>query len=93
MVIYGSLTTDPMRLDLRRLIAARRSVQGFWLGYWMRQRNIPQALKLFRQVGQLISDGVLATETGPTFPMDQVAEAVRQAEVSGKPGKVLLTIS
>jgi NADPH:quinone reductase-like Zn-dependent oxidoreductase len=93
MVVYGTLSREPIRIDPRRMIAAKRLVRGFWLGHWMRERSIPTSLLLFREVGRLIRDGVLATEVGATFPLERIVEAVGEAEKVGKAGKVLLRIS
>jgi NADPH:quinone reductase-like Zn-dependent oxidoreductase len=90
MLVYGTLTGEPLRIDSRRMIAGKRVVRGFWLGHWMLTRSIPQSLALFKQIGNLIRDGILSTEVGAQVPFDQIAEAVRQAEVVGKQGKVLL---
>ena len=92
MIVYGSLSGEPLRIDPRRMIAGDRVVRSFWLGHWMRQRRIPALLALFRAIARLIRAGVLATEPGPRFPLEQVAYAVRQAEAVGKSGKVLLTL-
>jgi NADPH2:quinone reductase len=90
MICFGSLTGEPIRIDPRRMISADRVVRGFWLGHWMRQQSIPASLRLFAEVARLIRSGVLATEVGPTFPLDRIADAVRQAEAVGRAGKVLL---
>lgn len=90
MLVYGTLTGEPLRIDSRRMIAGKRVVRGFWLGHWMQTRSIPQSLTLFKQIGQLIRDGILSTEVGAQVPFTQIEEAVRQAEVVGKQGKVLL---
>jgi NADPH:quinone reductase-like Zn-dependent oxidoreductase len=92
MLLYGSLTGEPIRIEPRRMISGRRVVEGFWLGHWVRARSIPQSLRLFREIAGLIRSGVLATETGPAFPMDRIVEAARAAEEVGKKGKVLLQI-
>ena len=90
MVVYGSLSEEPIQVENRRLIAGRATLEGFWLGHFMRGLTIPQALGFFRQIGGLIRTGVLASEIGPSFPPERVAEAVAAAEASGKAGKVLL---
>src|SRR5690349_6517367 len=90
MVVYGTLATGPIRIDPRLMIAGKRVVEGFWLGHWMRQRSIPGALRLFHEIAQLIREGVLATEVGASFPLDAIGDAVREAEVVGRRGKVLL---
>jgi NADPH:quinone reductase-like Zn-dependent oxidoreductase len=92
LVLYGTLSGEPIRIDPRRMIAADRVVRGFWLGHWMRQRSIPSALLLFRELARLIRNGVLATEVGATFPLDAVGEAAKVAEAVGRRGKVMLRI-
>ena len=47
---------------------------------------------LFREIAALIRSGVLATELGPSFPLEAIGEAVREAEAVGRRGKVLLKI-
>jgi NADPH:quinone reductase-like Zn-dependent oxidoreductase len=92
LLVYGSLSNEPLRIETRLMIAGKRVVEGFWLGHWMRERSIPAALKLFHDIAALIRTGVLATELGPSFPLDAIVDAVREAEVVGRRGKVLLKI-
>ena len=92
MLVYGTLSNEPIRIDSRRMIAGKRVVEGFWLGHWMRDRSIPAALLLFREIGRQIRSGVLATEVGAHVPLDSVVDAAREAEIPGKRGKVLLKI-
>ncbi len=92
MLVYGTLSGEPLRIDPRRMIAGKRVVEGFWLGHWMRGRSIPASLLLFREIAQQIRTGVLATEVGGRFPLDAFADATREAEAVGKRGKVLLAI-
>jgi NADPH:quinone reductase-like Zn-dependent oxidoreductase len=88
MICYGSLTGEPIRVDPRRMISADRVLRGFWLGHWMRRQSIPASLRLFGQVASLIREGVLATDVGPSFGLEALAEAVRAAEAVGRRGKV-----
>ena len=92
MLVYGTLSGEPIQIDPRLMIAGKRVVEGFWLGHWMRERSIPAALKLFHEITALMRSGVLATETGPSIAMEGIGEAVRAAEAVGRQGKVLLTI-
>jgi hypothetical protein len=50
-------------------------------------------LRLFRRVLRLMRAGVLTTEVGPSYPLEQVAEAVRKAEAPARKGKVLLRMT
>jgi NADPH:quinone reductase-like Zn-dependent oxidoreductase len=90
MLVYGTLSGEPLRIDPRKMIAGRRVVEGFWLGHWMRGRSIPAALRLFREIAHLIRAGVLETEIGRTYPLDAIGDAVRDADAIGRGGKVLL---
>jgi NADPH:quinone reductase len=92
MLVFGTLSQEPLRIDPRLMIAGKRVVEGFWLGHWMRERSIPSALLLFREIARLMRAGILATDVGATFPLEQIAEAARMAESVGHRGKVLLRI-
>ncbi len=92
LLLYGTLSNEPIEIEPRLMIAGKRVVEGFWLGHWMRQQSIPAALKLFHDITGLIRKGVLATEIGAKFPLNAIGDAVREAEAVGRKGKVLLTI-
>ncbi|WZO99560.1 zinc-dependent alcohol dehydrogenase family protein [Isosphaeraceae bacterium EP7] len=91
MLVYGTLSYEPLTLRTRSLIAGKR-IEGFYLGHFMLGRSILKNIKMFREIGGLIREGVLESEPGESFPLDRIAEAVRASEVVGKKGKVLLTI-
>ena len=92
-VLYGLLSGEPVTLDPRFLITGSKSVQGFWLGDWAKARPLLKKLRLIRQIRRLMRTGVLGSEIGSSYPLDRVAEAVRQAAAPGKGGKVLLRIA
>jgi len=92
LLVYGSLSNEPIQVQSRRLISGRR-IQGFWLGKWMRDRPKLAALPLFREIANLIRQGVLATEVGDTFGLDRIAEAVQAAERPGRNGKTYLKLT
>jgi NADPH:quinone reductase-like Zn-dependent oxidoreductase len=92
MVVYGTLSGEPIKVEPRDLISGRKTLEGFWLGHWMRDRSIPASLLLFREIASLIRQGVLASDVGPTYVLDEIHEAVRQAEAVGRGGKVLLRL-
>jgi NADPH:quinone reductase-like Zn-dependent oxidoreductase len=92
MLVYGTLSQEPLRIDPRLMIAGKRVIEGFWLGHWSRERSIPALLRLFREITHLMRSGVLTTEVGRQYPLDAIADAVREAEAVGRGGKVLLKI-
>jgi NADPH:quinone reductase-like Zn-dependent oxidoreductase len=93
LVVYGTLSGEPIQVDPRHLISGRKVVEGFWLGHWMRERSIASALLLFREIASLIRQGVLSSEIGPAFGLDEIRQAARQAESVARGGKVLLNLS
>ena len=92
LVIYGTLSGEPIQIDPRHLISGRKVVEGFWLGHWMRDRSIPSALLLFREIASLIRQGVLSSHIGQSFDLDRIREAARQADTIARGGKVLLRL-
>ncbi len=92
LVVYGALSGDALFIHPRVLLTNHKTVEGFWLSEWATRQSVVTMLRTFHEVAGLIRDGVLATEVGPAFPLDQVREAARQAEQPGRAGKVLLRI-
>jgi NADPH:quinone reductase-like Zn-dependent oxidoreductase len=90
MLVYGTLSGEPIALEPRTLMAGQKSVAGFWLSEWVRGQGVLGMLKLFRQIKRLMRAGVLTSTVAASFPLDRIDEAVRLAEAPGRPGKVLL---
>jgi NADPH2:quinone reductase len=92
VLLYGTLSGEPIEVDPRLVISGPRSVEGFWLGHWMRARSIPSALLLFREIAALIRAGVLRSEIGQVYPLSEIKEGAREAGTIGRQGKVLLRL-
>jgi NADPH:quinone reductase-like Zn-dependent oxidoreductase len=100
MLVYGSLTGEPIRVgeDPRDILAGRRSLEVFWLGYWLPKldesgfypQGSPAGLQLVQDIEALMRDDVLVTSPGNTYSLDEIGIAVAQAESEGRHGKVLL---
>lgn len=92
MLVYGTLSEKPLEVHPRMLMVGENRVEGFWLSLWVQRQGILTMLGLFRRLGKLIRAGVLSSEVGETFGMQDVKEAVRQANVPGRQGKVILRL-
>jgi NADPH:quinone reductase-like Zn-dependent oxidoreductase len=92
MLVFGTLSNEPLSLSPRELIARDATVSGFWLGNWMMQQKLLGKLKLIRTLTGLILDGVLVSDVGESFPLEGIADAVRSAEQTARKGKTLLRI-
>ncbi len=92
LVLYGTLSDQPITVDPRLVISGPRTVEGFWLGHWMRAQSIPASLLLFREIAALIRQGTLRSEIGRTYPLDEIHQALQEADAVGRKGKVLLRL-
>ena len=93
MLVYGSLTGEPIRVgeDPRYILAGRRILEVFWLGYWLPRLTTEERHKLTDAIAELVHDGIIETRPGLRYSLDEIDAAVAQAESVGKEGKVLLT--
>jgi NADPH2:quinone reductase len=93
LMLYGTLSSEPISFSPRDLMMVGSRVEGFWLSKYMNSLGLLGKLGLIRSISRLMLDGVLASDIGETFPLEKISEAVRAAETPGKAGKVLLRIS
>jgi NADPH:quinone reductase-like Zn-dependent oxidoreductase len=92
LLVYGTLSGEPMAIDPRLLMVGGKSVEGFWLSEWARAQRPLKMLRLFGAIRDLMRAGVLTSEVGATFPLDEIQKAVAQAAQPGRLGKVLLRL-
>lgn len=93
LLVYGTLSPEPLTFSPRDLMTPGASVSGFWLARWLPQLSLLAKLKLIRTVSGLIQDGTLTSDIGEVFSIDRVTDAVRAAETSGRTGKILLRMA
>jgi len=93
MLVFGILSGEPLQIPSRALMTPGASITGFWLGNYMETLKLPAKLKLVRTVSGLIRAGVLASEIGASFSLEEITTAVQTAEMPGRGGKVLLNIA
>lgn len=92
LLLYGTLSGEPISFSPRTLMAADARVEGFWLGHWMGKQSILEKLSLVKTLTKRILSGELASEVGESFPLSKIADAVRTAEKPGRGGKTLLKL-
>jgi NADPH:quinone reductase len=89
MIVYGTLANEPLNFDSRILLTGQKRLEGFWLSEWTREQGTVTMLRLFRKLAALLTNRVIATETGKSFSIDQYAEATKLAAEPGHKGKIL----
>jgi NADPH:quinone reductase len=92
MLVYGSLTGEPIRVgeDPRYILSGRRVLEVFWLGYWLSRLEETARRQLAEDVVALIRSGILETCPGHTYSFGEIVGAVSEAESIGRRGKVML---
>jgi NADPH:quinone reductase-like Zn-dependent oxidoreductase len=101
MLVYGSLTGQPIRIgdDPRYTLSGRRVLEVYWLGYWLAHldqsgfypEGAPAVSQLIDEVADLIREGVLETRPGTKYPLGEIRAAVVQAETAARDGKVYVS--
>ena len=92
MLVYGTLSGEPIPVDPRQLMVGQKRIEGFWLSEWVRQQGVLTMLGLFRMINRLMSARVLTTPVQATYALDRIQDAVRAAQTPGRNGKILLTM-
>ena len=92
MLVYGSLTGEPIQAgaDPRYILAGRRVLEVFWLGYWFGRLHETAQQNLVGEIVSLMRDGMLLTTAGRRFSLDDIGSAVTEAESTGRQGKAFL---
>lgn len=92
MLVYGSLTGEPIRVgaDPRYILAGRRILEVFWLGYWLPRLDAAARGQLVQDIVTLLHQGILTTSAARKYPLEEIGAAVSQAETTGRQGKILL---
>jgi NADPH:quinone reductase-like Zn-dependent oxidoreductase len=93
LLVYGTLSEEPMNLSPRLLMVSNKRVEGFWLSEWTSRQTVLTMLRLFRQVARLFRDEIATTAIQASYPLDEIRTAVRQAAAPGRSGKVLLRVA
>jgi NADPH:quinone reductase-like Zn-dependent oxidoreductase len=90
LLVYGALSGNPLSADPRDLISGNKRIEGFWLSTWARAQGTLTMLRLFHRINKLLAAGILTTEIGASFPLEEIKTAVKLANQPGRSGKVLL---
>jgi NADPH:quinone reductase-like Zn-dependent oxidoreductase len=91
LVVYGALSGQPLELRGGLAIARQPTVRGLWLGQWLQDGPPERVQAAFAALERRFVDGSLTPRIDRTFPLQQVAAAVRFMTAQGRAGKVVLT--
>jgi NADPH:quinone reductase len=92
MLVYGTLADGSLIFDSRDLMTPGASIEGFWLTNYMATLGLVSKVSLVSSITGLVKKGVLASEIGHVFELDDVGDAVEDAERPARGGKTLIRI-
>lgn len=90
LIVFGTLSGEPLSFSSRDLMTPGARIEGFWLGNVMAGFGLVKKLSVVRKVSQLIRRGILNAEVGQWVDLDQIKVGVSAAERPARGGKVLL---
>jgi len=93
MLLFGTLSGEPIEVNSRDLLTYAATVEGFWLAKWMAAAALPRRLATVRTVARLMKAGILVNDVGEAFSLDQIVDAVRHSEQKARGGKAWLKIA
>lgn len=93
LLAFGTLSPEPTAFDPRDLLGRGLRFEGFWLARWMAAAPLHRRLTTVRKVANLMRAGVLVNDAGQSFPLDDIAAAVRHSESKARGGKAWLRIA
>ena len=91
-VTYGAMGRQPLKIPNGLLIFKNISFRGFWLRRWREGASRQDIHDTYRVLSEFVGSGVLKTPVHRVFPLTQALEAVQEAALAGRTGKVLLDL-
>ncbi|WP_372365982.1 zinc-binding dehydrogenase [Candidatus Uabimicrobium sp. HlEnr_7] len=92
LLVYGSLSQEPVNISSRDLIFQQKIVRGFWLSQWLKEKNLLSKIRNVGKVQKLLSND-LNTHIQEQIPLSDVAKGLELYENNMTAGKVLLKCS
>jgi trans-2-enoyl-CoA reductase len=81
---------QPLKIPNGLLIFKNISFQGFWLRRWKESAPLADVRAMYEKLAGYLAAGVLHTPVHKVFALGQVVEAVAEAAMERRSGKVLL---
>jgi len=86
VTVFGCLSEKHPQITVDQLAFQKKSVDGFWLGPWLEDKNMIQMLMIWRKAQKLL----LNSEIRKEYPFQEVIQAVQEYENQMSGGKILL---
>jgi len=91
LVNYGMLSGKACEVSPERIVFGDVTLTGFWLARHLGNAPRREIQALYDELVTRLADGSLHIEVEATFPIENIKEALAQAEREGRDGKILVT--
>lgn len=88
LVVFGSMSGEPVAVDPGELIFRGKRVEGFWAMTWKPKAGRADSKALVGQVIQAVATGTLKLTVDSEYPLSEAAAAFAAHEKAGRHGKV-----
>jgi NADPH:quinone reductase-like Zn-dependent oxidoreductase len=91
VVAFASATGQAPAIPLPDLIYRGISLRSFFILSWIRDTPRERLEDIYRELAELIAQGVIGAEVEATYALDGFSAALAHAQRTGRSGKVLFT--
>jgi NADPH2:quinone reductase len=89
--VYGTLSEQPCsNIDPIDLIFRHKTIEGFFLGEWVRRRGPLRVLRAAGRIQRMLADGLIETRVQQQVGLDDVHEGLQRYVANMTEGKVLI---
>lgn len=89
VTIYSALSREAIQASPSHLIFEDKSIDNFWMGPWMKKKNLLQILLLWRKAQRLMTTDLKST-IRREYPFEEAKAAVKEYLHHMSGGKILL---
>jgi len=93
VVAFASATGQSPAIPLADLMYRGVSLRSFMILRWIRDTPRERLEEIYRELAELIAQGVISSEVEATYPLDEYRVALAHAQRTARSGKVLFTPS
>ena len=89
VVTYGAMSGGSTLLPPGQSVFRQLVLRGFWLNHWRAATPTADIARIYRELAELVDNGVLWSAVDATYPITEFSEALAHAQQPGRTGKVL----
>jgi mitochondrial enoyl-[acyl-carrier protein] reductase / trans-2-enoyl-CoA reductase len=93
LVTYGAMSRRSLKVPNKFLIFKDLSLRGLWITRWFEHAGTAELFEVLDPLTKLLAHGELQQPVAEIVPMADFRHAIRLAQASGRPGKIVLDLA